>query len=794
MMVRHAIRALLRSPLFTMTAVAITALTICLPTAVFAIVDGVLFKGVPYPGADRLFTILGSTSRDAEESGGSLSSIDLQYLRDVDAAIDITSFSRGSIINLVAQPDVELWTGAVDSQFFDVFGQHPLIGGFTREHYSGRPSVAVPVPALVSYSFWRTRLNGDRAAVGRVIETLTNKLLVVGILPGDFVFPEFGEQPQIILPLYVSPSMAQDRWARRLSAIAKVPPDVDEASVKERFDVALSARSSEYQPTLVEQSPYIGVSLQLVNTHLRRDQRPLFAAAFASCCLLVLLGALNVGSMVWTRVEGRQGELKTRAALGATRAHLVSVILLEWVVVVCIGGLVGLSMAPPFLQVLVALLPPNIVLLKPPVVDWRAVLFSTSVAVITVIVCISIATIRSATRTSIRPTGVKSGGASRGRALIVAAESAIGMLLVLVGSLLVANVLLLRNQDFGFDVEQLGIVELRTVGLQSKGIQERLEVDAIARIKTVPGVQDVALLHIPLLRQIGSGSRFERPKGARRLLAAADVPVSATFFKVAGVVPLQGRLLTAHEIETRQPTALVSERLARAFWPGKPAIGQSLTAPNQEPVTVVGVVREARLTASDEELIGEIYIPRGSTGANLWTTYLIRSDSPTTVVAQASHSLRALYPSVVVQRAESAHDAISRTLVEQRFRALLLVIAAGAALAILAVGIASTAALRVARASREIGLRVALGAHPGRVVVRVLLNNMRPVCAGMFIGLGASLWTAMLVKPFLHNMSPYNPFVWSAAAGTMVFVALLASSTAALRAASTNPAETLKAE
>jgi putative ABC transport system permease protein len=794
--VRLAFRALRRSPWFFVTVVGTIALSISLAATVFAVVDGVLFKPLPYSAPERLFHVQGSAG--AGQGTASLAPADVRYLDQADPRVRVTGYGVGAALTHASRPDVAIASGVIDERFFDVLGQHPLVGGFRAEHYSEPAPVGRPRPAIVSYGFWQQWLGGDAKAIGRTVDMAGARLTIVGVLPRDFVFPTaFGRvRPDVLVPRTSSAPASRDRWSRSLNAVARLDEAIDVEEARVRLGAALAARVDEYTPRRMRPGPYVAVSMRPLEVYLGANERPLFRLAFAGAALLVILGAVNVAGLFAARGRDRERELTIRVALGAGRVQLGKLMMCEALVVALAGSIIGLLIARPSLTVALALLPEQLLLLKSPRIDWRVVVFAigTAIVVVTAFALVpAVAAVRHALAQRMSGGGMSTPRSrSWGRSALLAAESAIGICLVVAGSLTLASFIALRGEDVGFNREGLAVLEVRTPNAATPAEIQATHARVFERLRAAPGVAALATVGVPLLENMFGGSQFAIPDGANRFFVN-DIPVAGAFFDAAGLRVLDGRILTDMEIEAGRPFVVVSDAVAREYWPRGRAVGQTLVS-KERSVTVVGVVEEARFGAQDEVRMGEIYLP-ASLARSTATVYLVRTaGDPDAVVRGAALAVQGDVPGVLVRRAESFDGALWKSVRDHRFRTMLFGTSAASSLLLVAVGIAGLVATAVARRVREMEIRRALGAERGQLVNMVVLDHLRPALAGVGLGLLASWWTTRLLSAYLYEIDAHEPAVWAAAAFGLLVVAAVAAWIPARRASRVEAIAVLKAE
>jgi len=799
MKLRLAFRTLRRSPWYAATAIATIALTIALASTVFAVVDGVLFKPLPYPDPDRLFIVHGSAKAPSRPRVAALAALDVQYLREADGRIGVAAVGRPGTITHPDDAAVRMYSLGVDPHFFDVLGQRPLMGGFQPQDFIEAGANQTVTPAIVSYGFWQRHLGADPAVVGRTVHLIRTSLRIVGVLPRDFVVPAQGvpAPPEVLVPLVFPQESAGDRWERRYEAVVRLPREMSPQQGKLTLDKALAVHAGEYPPKDILPGPYVEADLTSLQSSLKYE-RDLFSAAFAAASLLVLLGAINVAGLVGARARDRESELSIRAALGATGRELAGVVLGETFLIALLGGAVGVAIAGPLLAGIVAMLPQWLTLLKAPRIDGRVITFATLAATLPVIACALVPVMSAIRRTARQRIAATTSETSRmqwSRRVLLATESAIGIVLVVAGSLVLAGFALLRADDSGFDESRLAVVELIPTESLTPSARDAAEARALDRLRQLPGVNMVATMDVPLLEASYAGSAFAAPRGAKRLWAS-EVHVSSGFFDVTGLRALDGRLLSDEELGLPRTLAVVSENLARAYWPNERAVGQTLESSLEgapPAVTIVGVVKDLRLGSQKDRMHGEIYLPAGL-GGHLLKIYLLKTATPDETARRAALAIRTDVKGFVVRRAESLETALSKSVRQERLQAMLFGIAGGAGLLLLAVGIGGLAAMGAARRVREMGIRSALGARSAQLVGMMVFEHLRPSLAGVAIGLLASWWTTRLVSAYLYEVDVHEPVVWVAATATLVLVAAIGGWLPAQRAARVDPMIVLRAE
>ena len=796
MILRLASRRLYRSPWYSTAVLGVIALTVALSATVFAVVDGVLFKPLPFPQPHRLYLVSGI---DRAGDSGPLSIQDVRYLAEAKPGVTVTPVASSLLALRPDRPDLNLYAGEIGAEFFDVVGVRPLFGGFLPEHFTGPPTAGVPRPAIIAYRWWDQWFGRDPQVVGRVMDLPGGRILVVGVLPRDFVFPRSSPNDvSVLVPMFVPAAAAADRWTRSVSvAVVRLDQGLSVTDAKASLDAALATRTDEYSPTggsVTER--YLSTKMTPATAALTTLQRPVFSVAFGITMVLLVLGALNVTAIMFSQARGRRQEFGLYAALGASRLDLARLWLSEAGLVALIGGLVGVAAAHVFLPAAVALLPPMIPLLKPPVIDFRVVMFALGAATIPVLLTSVLPVITLARRTSAELSAAATGrhsGRSGAHSALLAVETALGCVAVVAGSLVVAGFLLLRSEDPGFDTTRLGIIEPARITGEAPEARQLREASALGRLREVPGVRDVATVGVPLFERLLFPSRFQPTSSGRTFRSVHEIPVAGPFFQIAGLTLREGRFPTAEELDRGDPIAVVSDRVARAYWPDVLAPGQVLKG-GALTVTVIGVVESAQIGSQWRQDFGQVYFS-AKIATPRRTVFLVHTDgNPQATVTAAANALRQDIPGLLVRRAESLDRALLNSEPVQRFAAWVFSVAATLAILLVAAGIFGLIAIDVVHREREIGIRTALGSSASQVMTLMIRTQLWPVLVGVGGGLLASWWTARLVQGYLYRFDAHDPRVWTTAVAVLLVVAVLAAWLPARRATRVDPLIALKAE
>ena len=788
---RQAVRSLRRTPWYSVTVMGVAALSISLAATVFAIVDGVLFKPLPFPHADELYEVSGPNGyglslRDIQDWAAAMPEVQLAAVQGV-----------RKIGSIGTDQLVPVYAAGIGQNLFNVLGLSPLMGGFTPDQFE---PTSGPVPVLISYRLWQANFGGDISVRGRplpvagatdLIGNTLAGLTVAGVLRPDFVFPFTRGTPDVLLPMALSAEHAANRnWSAAL-VVARAPTTMPAAVLQQRLDAVAAAQGFPNATQGNPESPHVGIwSLSQL---LRRGTTDNFRLAFGVAALLVVLAGVNMASLGVARRRQRLREFAVRQALGAGRARLIRLALLETAPLVGAGTGIGLMVAPLLLRVVTNVMPTSMVLLKSPEVDWRVAGFTALVAAVVLVIATSAA--HRHLPASTLASAVGRGDTTtprRGRFgfAMIAVQVALTLVLTVPGTLLLGSLWLAWNQSPGYDVDRTLVLDVKVNGtLEERTSRLRAFSDAC---RGIAGVDALGVLGAPFMELSSLSPAIRRPVGARPGSEEA-LPVAGDFFSLMDIRPTAGRLPTTAELDQRAPVVVVSQLAARMLWPDAQAVGQTLVSARGDYTwSVIGVVPDARyLTLKYDDRGGQIYRPFDGF---LYSKVLVRTRGSSARTLQETLHLGQQVSGLSIVRAMTMSDALGESIRDDRFRARVFGGFAAAALVITTVGILGLIAMSSARRTREMGVRIALGASRQRVVRLLYREQMAAVGSGILAGCTAAWWTAGLLKRDLYQFTPHDPRLWSIAIATIVAAAATGTLIAALRSTRVDPVEALKAE
>jgi putative ABC transport system permease protein len=787
---RRALRSLRRTPWFTLTASGVIALGIALSTTVFAIVDGVLFKPLPYPRASELYLVSGGYQKG--QSGGIV--VAPRNLRDwADAVPDVgmTAFMAGS--GGAGSRDIRGWVpvGAyVDQHFFDVIAVHPMIGGFQPDDFG---SGSTESPAIISYSIWQSMFGGRPDVIGQLLPTATRGThRVVGVLPPDFLFPVPGRfQPDLLQPWVTPPDKKDDLRFRRVYGIARLPSTKPLSEYQSRMDAAAAAEAADWVPRPNDGSPVFDrVGLMPIEAHLTGTQRPVFSIAFGTAFALWLLAAVSISGLMAARVQDRAGEFATRRAVGASGVQIAKLLFTESCTLAVVGGATGLFIAKPLAAVTLRLLPDSSGLMKSSLVDWRVAGFAalaSAGAGLLVSLLPAWRAARVSTPGAIAATGTTTGrGWPIARFAIVAVQIALGLTLTVGGTYLVGSLLRLWRTDIGF--QSSGLIILNG-SVARRSVTDRAQaISGLSReLARISGVTAVGATESSLL---GGGMLMNAFTGG------ANYAVTPGLFEALGLRLVSGRWLTTAEMDQGAPVVVISEKIAARIAPGQSAIGRQIKGyvdQQPQPFTVVGVTAEARLIRWDYERSGQLFAPyRAIADDQPGVTVLVRTTGAVDLMSQFVRQFRDSSGDVRITQIGTANDLLADSVRERRLESWVFGSFAAAALTIVSLGILGLMAMTAARRTREVGIRVALGATRTTLVSQMLREQLSPIVIGLVGGGILAAWAITFVKKSLYQLTVNDPRVWAIAVGLILLAATTGAIVPSIRASRIDPVQSLR--
>ena len=795
--VRCALRAVRRNPGFALVAVLTLALGIGANTAIFSVVDGVLLRPLPYREADRLVTIGSSVALGGETNAAMALSYpdyrDIRKLNDAVSGIAAYSSDRYNFTNTDEPRELQVTRASAD--LFSVLGVSPAIG---RAFNAGDTHAPV---AIISHALWLSSFNGDASALGRLITLDDTSFTIAGVMPAGFAFPD--ARTDVWIPIgfaLADPAMAEMRMYRAFSTVARLGPGASLGRLRSDLDLLASRISASGQPISKVGSGETFVA-HLLRDEVVGDARQPLLILFGAVALVLLIACVNAANLLVARANTREKEFAVRRAIGAGRWTIVRQLLVESVLLALGAAVVGLLLAALGLHLLAAQLPHGYVV----GLDGAVLGFTVLLAVATGLGFGIVPALRAsapALEQSLRDSAGGTVGRQRRRArdVLVVSEVALALVLLVGSALLVRSFISLNAVDPGFDPQGLVAARIRlTPATYSAASQKRAFFDdLLQRLRGRPGVGAITIADgLPLaeVNTVGMNPHAIRPDDLDQFLEIAAVSVGPAYFSTMHVPILQGRAITAEDREGSKEVCVVSQALAHRLWPHQNPIGQGGMGADGN-AAVVGVAGDVRGESLEREGRPTVYVPltqsRSRNYDEMWV--VLRSAHPLRVVPelrQAVHAEDAAQPIAEI----TTYDQI----IQQRYASLRLITAlitlfAGLALVLAVIGIAGVTAYAVSQRTRELGIRIAMGARTTDVLGLLLSETVVLVGIGLAIGLAAAFGATRALRSLLYGVTSTDLVTFGGAAFALGLVALAATYVPARRAGRVDPVVALRSE
>jgi predicted permease len=794
--IRIALRGLRRTPTFTIASILILGFGIGIAAAMFTVFRAVLLDKLPVRDPGRVVQLSTYQVRGTEVG------MQLQEIKPLQqssrAMSDIGAFAHwGASQDPLIDGDRTLTLGRVlaSGHFFSVLGVRPLLGRLLQpdDDLAG----AAPV-MVISYKTWKKEFGGNPDIVGRHIYEPYGQVTytIVGVAPPGLDYPTGADY--WIPPWPDSPG----NGGLSVIAVARLAPGATASAAEAEVFRIVNSTVPELHLT--------GASSTALTTVMLGNVRPALIVLTAAVGLLLMIVCVNVGNLLLLRTAGRARELAIRRALGASYGHVVRQLLAESLMLAAGGGLLGLATAIALLRTLLVLAPAQLPRIDTIHIDGAAVLTALGITGLAVLI-FGVAPALLAARGDVASTlrlDVRSGNDSRARRrvrhLLVAAQTTLALVMLAGAALLARSLARLESIDLGYENAHLAFLSVSWPSKQYDSTSKLIALgeDILQRWRSIPGVVAATPTVIPpLLGPSVFIGRFEL-EGQSAAEKGADpyVPMEsgdAEYFKTLGLPIVRGRGFTDADRETSEQVVVISEALAKRFWPNENPIGKRVhywagldTASNR---TVVGVARDARIRSLREPVL-EAYVPWRQ--ANFWQfNFAIRTTGPLASVLPAlKRELHAVEPQLSMWDAKSMDEFLAKPLAQPRMSALLMVAFGGAALLLAAIGLSGLMASIVREQTREIGIRMALGAEPERLRREVLQHALAVTGAGAVVGVVAALVASRLVAKLLYEVSPTDPVSLVTASAVLLVVVLVAAYVPARWATKVDPASALRAD
>jgi putative ABC transport system permease protein len=792
---RHMGRGLRRSPGFTIAVVLTLALGIGANTAIFSVVDQLLLRPLPYPEGENLVMVYEARSSNSHNSVSPATWLDWQ--RDNGTLERVAAWAAGRSATLTGAGEAtRLGVQAVSAEFFPLLRVAPMFGRVISED-DDRPNA--PVVAVISHHLWQTRFGGDRNLVGRFIQLNDTSTQVVGVMPAGFRFVYHDTDVWVPLQLDRNAPWRENNSGRFINVVARVKTGTDIATA--RADMEQVARRLA---SIHEFNKNSTARLVPLREELTGQVEASLIVLYIAVGVLLAIACFNIANLLIARAASRRQEIAIRTSLGAARGAIVRQLLVESMLLALAGGTLGIVLARLSLDALVAFAPPRLLGVPELTIDARVLLYVAGLSVLTGLVAglaPSVIVARRSIVGSLHASSSRVTHSPRIRQALVVGQVAMTVVLLCGAGLLVRTVMALNSVDHGF--EQRGLLTLQ-FGLPGTRYPIERQVafhhELLTAIRALPGVDSAAAANsLPVIGAPRAGTRFHRystPVVPRSQLPSATIRVvTPGYFRTLRIPVVRGREFTHADDANPTPGFVVNQAFADRYLPNADPLRESLMVRMQDEnpyapiIGVVGNVGEGSIRGAPRPTIfySHRQLPLGA-------TLFVRSDRPAATAEAVTSVIRRMDPNLAIRNVRTFEEAVTESLAQERLSAFVSGAFAVSGLLLAALGLYALLAFLVSERTREIGLRIALGANGSELTWSVVKDGLRLVAIGSAAGVALSLVVLPSFGTLLFGVKPTDAVTYSVVLTLLTVVAGLASYVPARRAARVEPLTALRQE
>jgi putative ABC transport system permease protein len=803
--VRYGLRTIRKSPAFASLSILAIAIGIGANTAIFSLVYGILLSPLPYPDSKRLVAV--GLHERGEDTPHAMGAADFLAWRDQQQSFEhVAVFSAGSgSFDLSGLGMPETIPGvSVSADFFSTLGVSPILG---RGFLPGEDRPQSPPVVVISERFWRDHLGSDPNVLNRSITLDGTPHTIVGVMPAEFRFPASKPLDLWVIRTF-APPVARPPYGLR--AFGRLKPGVTLQAAKAELD-ACAARITQQYPS----SPELVSTLVPLKQWMVQNVSTALLVLLGAISLVLLIAIVNVANLLLARASVRRGEIALRVALGASRSRVIRQLLTESVLLSSLGGVLGLLLAFISLKAFLAFGPGNMPRLEDVGINSAVLLFTFAICVGSGIV-FGLAPAVEASRGSVHDPlkaekgNLSSQAARRTHSALIVSEVALALLLMIGSGLLIRSFLRLRDVDPGFRPDHL----LTAVIALPQSYDKPPEIRAfwkefLAKVESMPGVTAAGISmsvppnHLAITNPFTvEGQGYDRN---RKLQLAEEMAVSPDYFRALGIPLIRGRWFSeSDKVEQNNDPLIVviNETMARTYFNGQDPVGKRIQTGDPDPrapwETIIGVVGDVKYQGLDAAPEPTLYVPYNETGWALWTRgmYLVVRTpmEPQSIVPGLRAQLASMNKDMPLARVQTMDQLIEDSVVQEKFRTWLVSGFATIALLLAVIGIYAVISYGVAQQTREIGVRMALGASASDVLKMVLGHGLKLALVGVAIGLIGALGVTRILRSMLFSTSSTDFVSFTLTSAVLLAVALLACYIPALRATKVDPIVALRYE
>ncbi len=808
--VKYSVRMFQRAPGFTLAAIAALGLGIATNTAMFSVIDTVLWKPFAYSDPARI-VMFQNTYRQGIRSGSAAPDEFNWWRQQTGAFSNISAYTFG-FANLTGESDPEqIPTMRVSADFFRLCGVRSLRG---RTFTAADDLPGAPKTVVLAFGFWQRYFGGDPDVIGRRITLNGERYEVIGILRRDIESSQIAEQsllsgnieinepPDVYIPFQIDPN-STDR-SHFLNVVGRLKPGLTVAAA----GAQLQASYRDYERRWTDLPLGAGFSIEPLREAIVGGVRNSFLMLLGAVSLVLLIACANVANLLLAQAASRKQEMAIRLAVGASRWRIIRQLLTESLMLSAAGAVTGLLAGYAGVRVLLKLSPaiPRIGVDGLNVhLDWRVFGFTLALSILTAVLfglAPALHTSRANLHGALKESGSRSSAAGRTRktrAALATMEIAMAMVLLIGAGLLIRSFVAIREVDPGFNAANVLTVRMSLTGSRFRDPERVAQVirEGIRRIRAIPGVETVATTCcVPLDTPLQAGIRIAgRTQGPGSEGVTGFVDVTAGYFETFRIPILQGRAFTEQDERSPQ-VVIINETLAKQFWPDSDPLTSQIVVGDKAPAQIIGVagdVRDSGLNLDPRPTVYVLSAPPGRLAQLLPWTWVVRTRVPPLSLRSAiERELRQASGGLPVASARTMDEAISRSTADEQFHTLVFTIFGLSALVLAAIGIFGLMADSVAQRAHEIGVRLALGAEPGNIRNMVVFQGLGLILLGILCGLVAAFGLTQFITSLLFGVEPRDPLIFIAVPGALAAVALVAVWIPATRASKVDPLRALQ--
>jgi putative ABC transport system permease protein len=805
---KYALRMLIKAPVFAVIAILTLALGIGANSAIFSVIDTVLLRPLPFKNPDEIVMIWGRYANDSGPVRGNVHSYpDYTDLRDQSQSISAMAAYTRTAATLTYAEDAKYLEGiAISPEVFDVLGVQPLLGrGFTREDAKNEGDRVV----VLTYPLWKSSFGGDPKIIGQQIMLSSRPHTVIGVMPPSWKFPIEDEHIDYALPVeYLGAQTLNNRGAHFLSVVGRLKPGVPIQKAEAEMTSIASRLSKQYPDTNLN---FTGVAVVTLHSDVVGDVRPALIVLLGAVALVLLIACANVANLLLARAASRSREIAIRTALGASRTLVIRQLLCESLMLAVLGGGAGLLLAWWGVDLLSAVGPQGLPHLGQIKVNLTVCAFTFALAIGSTLLFGLIPALQ-VSRPSVNESlqqGAKgsTGGlhTNRLRAFLVVSQVSLSLLLLAGAGLLIKSFLNLRATNPGFDPVRLMTMEINLPRIRYPELDQQVRAhDAIMeKLAVIPGVESAGGVNpLPLggnIRNLSLMVSGAAPLPRGNHPGAGYLMVKPDYFKAMKIPVLQGRTITRADTKDSPLVVMINEAFAKKYFPDRNPIGQQVMIDREEnkapPCEVVGVVGNSRHDSLAAQPGPEMYVPFSQDPSRSLDVVLrVASTNLVGLNGDVKRAVHEVDKDLYVPTLEPMTVFLETQLARPRFNMMLLAVFAAVAMVLAAIGIYGVIAYSVTQRTREIGIRMALGAQRTQMLGMVLRQSMLLVVIGIAIGFLVALAATRVMATLLYGVDANDISIYAVVIALLSGAAFLASYVPARRAMKVDPMVALRYE